>query len=106
MQTSDLRPLPFTVMGPSAMCPKEGGSGICILEDSITVEKHMAEVFDHSAFSLVLDLDMPTIVGLGPSGFNHTVLQLDVSHAPPFDGAALVICEYLRALNVAGNASQ
>ncbi len=66
----------------------------------------MAEVFDHGAFGLILNLDMPAFLGLGPSSLNHTVLQLDIIHATPLDCATLVIGEYFRPVNVAGNARQ
>jgi hypothetical protein len=63
----------------------------------------MAEVFDHGAFGLILHLDMPTFLRLGPQSLNHTVLELDVFHAAPLDGATLVVGEYLRAFNIAGS---
>lgn len=61
----------------------------------------MAEVFDHGTFDLILDFDMPAFLRLGPTRSDHTMLEFNVFHAPPFDGAALDIGEYLRALNVA-----
>lgn len=65
----------------------------------------MAEVVDHGAFGLILDFDMPAFLRLRPPSLNHTVLELDILHAPPFDGTALYICEYLRALNIAEGVS-
>lgn len=76
------------------------------LENSITVEKHMAEVFYHRTFGLILNLDMPALVGLGPSSFDYTVLELDIFHAAPFNGATLVIGKDLWALNVAAETRQ
>jgi len=79
------------------------GLRVFILKNSITVEKHVAEVFENGAFSLILNLDMPPFFRLGPSSLNDTVLELDIFHTPPFDGATLVIGEYLRTFNIARN---